>query len=145
MSRSLSDILSGAGGSTKVSELVSKAHYVGHSEQVFRTALPTELKDLINFANYQNGTITATAPNAVFATQLRMQQRDILNHLRRYEEFRYAYQINVKVRPVINGLSKQPNPPEISKKTGNLLAQEARLCNDEDIAAVLISLASHAK
>ena len=146
MRNKLADLLAlPQASSSPISRLILKAENTAHYQEVFDTALPSELRGHICFANLNNGLITVIAPNAAIATQVRIQQSDILKSLQKYDDFRYVWQIKAKVRPVSVPFAKKSAPPVISTKIAKLLREEARLCDDKEIAEVLSSLASHAK
>jgi hypothetical protein len=142
--QSLTDILLNSSGTNRISGLLKEASNVERYQKIFTAALPEELQKHASFAALNDGLITAIAPNAAYATQIRMQQSDILQILRNHNEFFHAYQIRVKVIPDWTKSPKKTTPPVISVKNAELLFQEARLCDDEEIADVLASLASHA-
>lgn len=145
MFQKLTRILSGAEGNSAITSLVSKARLTERYQNIFMKAVPDDLQPHIRFAALDNGLITAVTTNAVFATQLRILQGEVLAKLREHSEFRYAYKIRIKVTPVNLFPDKRKAPLTISQTNADLLFQEARLCDDEDIADALAALASHAK
>lgn len=145
MRRHLHDILLATNSpiSRRIDNLIREAANIEQLHSVFTAALPAGLKDKIQFANFDNGRLTVTTESPVFATQTRMQQNEILQSLRTRDKFRYAYQLDIKVRPSNKPLAAETSSRNISENSAKLLSQEAEHCDDEEISAALNSLASH--
>lgn len=142
MRRKIADLLINSSHAS-LTGLIRKAEIVERHRQLFDTALPANLCGKVCFASLNDGMITALAPNAVVATQLKLQQHDILQNLQRYDEFRHSWQIKAKVRPTNTVAATRSTLPTISPSTAKLLREEALHCDDEDIAEALACLASH--
>ncbi len=126
--------------------LIERAQQVNRLQKMFTQSLPINLKDSgVEFACVINGVITVLVPNALAANQIRMQQHEILKHLRQFPEFEFIYQIKPKVRPHAERQKRKRKVNPISKQNAELLLQEARHCGDEELRKVLESLATHTK
>jgi len=145
MQRAVSDILfkGDVGSSRRIRHLVGETQKIDRLDRLFSTVLPDYLREYVHFACIDNGKVTVTTTNGIYATQIRMMQGDILDQLREQQDFAYAYQIVTKVRPQATASVSNPKALHISDKTARLLEQEAKLCDDQDIAAALAALASH--
>ena len=145
MRRSLSEILNDKRPTSVIGQLVSKSKHISSISSLFDHSLPRNLKGNVKLASYENGLATVIVPNAVYATQLRLEQYAILERLRQHSQFQYAYRIVAKVRPSHSTMktNKKRFSKPISSATTTLLQEEAKHCDDPDIAAVLASLAKH--
>ncbi len=143
-SKAITDILSPRGEPAGLGKLIRRASKVGLAQRLFTEVLPVNLRNEVILADYQNGTITVVSQSPAYATQIKLLQHELLESLRRHAEFAFAYRIVAKVRPVNSPRRKPRLLPTISARTAGLLEAEARLCDDEEIADALASLAKHA-
>ncbi|WP_020409317.1 DciA family protein [Hahella ganghwensis] len=143
MRKQISDILSNS--SSALGQLIDRASSLYQLQRRFSGVLPEDLKETVQFASVQNGRITVIVPNALSANLVRMRQHEILRDLRQFKEFEFVYQILPKVKPQVEKAKPKRQVNPVSKQNAELLMQEARHCDDEELRKVLESLASHTK
>ena len=143
MRRKVNELLTDSGSA--LAQLVSRAQQVDKLQTQFNRCLPKSLTFPVQFAGYSNGVLTVIVDNAVAANQLRMLQHQILEQLRCNPDFEFAYQIKPKVRPQVAKKRPKRKANPISTKNAELLLEEARHCDDDEMRKVLESLATHTK
>ncbi|WLQ14109.1 DciA family protein [Hahella aquimaris] len=139
--RKLGDILSSS--SPALESLFHRALQLDKLQKIFSQCLPPHLRNKVTLSSVKDGVIRVTVPDAVTATQLRMNQHTSLPELRKHKDFDFAYQFKIRVEPTeVKAKIKRKAKP-ISQKNAELLRQEAQLCDDPELKKALEALSTH--
>lgn len=93
-------------------------------------------------ANYQDGCLTLTVSDAMWATRLRYQQKKLLGQLSQHAEFNGLQHIQFKVSPNITAVSERQGPrQDISDPAREHIRLSAEAIEDPELKAALERLA----
>ncbi|MGM0449213.1 MAG: DciA family protein [Pseudomonadota bacterium] len=135
---------SGADG--PLNRLLRQAEQHRRVETGILKALPGNLSDCCRFGGYGNGELTLLVPDSTRASQVRFQQRAIIQNLRQDERFSQIWRIRARVQPW-----HDPRPrtvrerPEMTTTNAELLREIAQETEDSGLSGVLRRLSSHAQ
>ncbi|MDX1456985.1 MAG: DciA family protein [Marinobacter sp.] len=128
-----------------LNNLLAKAQLHARAERVVLSAVPDTLRQRVRFVSFHDGELTLSAENATTASQLRYRQHEVLETIRKKEEFQYAWKLNVKVRPARHERRRTRSMEPLSNENARLLKEEAGHTKDKKLREVLEKLASHAR
>lgn len=126
-----------------LSRLIETARTRGTEEARLLAILPAQFRDKCRYGGFNEGEITLIVPHSALATQLRYQQYDILQALRKEDGFGKAWRIKTRVAPPHFQRKSEPVKRSISNKNARLLEEEAGHTKDEGLKRILLKLARH--
>ncbi len=94
--QALDDLIDGA--QSRLGWIMRKAQRIQRLNSLLYDMLDSPLNSHCQVLNLEERSVIIAADNASWATQLRFQQRDILNRLHFHNSWRYLQQITIKVR-----------------------------------------------
>ena len=126
-----------------LNQLFLAASQRGEEEARVLGGLPDLLRNKCRYGGFKDGELTLIVPHSALATQVRYQQYEILQALRKEALFRNAWRIRTRVAPVRTVHSPEPVKRSLSDKNARLLEEEAGHTKDEGLKNVLLKLARH--
>lgn len=129
---------------TALQRLASQTVKLQHLQQLLNADLDTALSAHCKVADFSAGILTLVIDSSAFASRLRYLQHSLLSSLKKYNEFSGLYKIEWLISPSTPALPKPLYQRTLSKQSANLLIDTANSCENEELKAVLLRLASRA-
>ena len=135
-----------SGSEGPLSRLLRQAEQHRRVETVILEALPGNLAECCRFGGYANGELTLLVPDSTRASQVRFQQRAIVQNLRQDERFSQVWRVRARVQPWHDPRPRTARErPEMTADNAELLREIAEETEDSGLSGVLRRLSSHAR
>ncbi len=126
-----------------LSKVLYRASKILNHQQTVRAAIEPSCRPHCWLANYRNGTLYLQTDSSVWATRLRMQQRAIIQQLKKTTVFSALHSVKVSIQPRSTIEKKPQSAKPISAVNAQQLLETAADTDDPALKAALIHLAKN--
>ncbi|OGO94424.1 MAG: hypothetical protein A3F10_02775 [Coxiella sp. RIFCSPHIGHO2_12_FULL_42_15] len=126
--------------------LCKKAEQIQCANHILAHLLSPPLQQHCQVANYENTTLTVRTNSAVWATQLRYQQRVILDALQQHPFFKLITDLKIRIYlPETSPPPRQRRTLQMTRSTSELIKNSADAVTHPDLKAALQRLSNNKK
>lgn len=126
-----------------LSKLLNRASKIINHQEAVRAALEPSCRQHCWLANYRNGTLYLQTDSSAWGTRLRMQQRAIIQQLKKNPTFAALHSIKVSIQPRYTTESTAQSARPISAANAQQLLETAADTEDPALKAALTRLAKN--
>lgn len=130
---------------SSLSKLLHRASGILIHQDTVRSILDAASREHCWLANYRNGTLYLQSDSAAWGTRIRMQQRMIVQQLKRVAAFKDIQSVKVSIQPRAKAQRPERTAKEISAANARQLEATAQTTDDAKLSAALEQLAVTAR
>lgn len=123
-------------------KLAAKTAKLQHWQSLLEANLDDILSPHCKVADFSAGILKLVIDSSAFATRLRYCQHDLLASLKKNNEFNGLYKIEWLISPTTIPIPVMTTRRKLSQASANLLLDAASACENEELKAVLLRLAT---
>lgn len=126
-----------------LSKLLNRASKILIHQEAVRAALPEACRPHCWLANYRNGTLYLQTDSSVWGSRLRMQQRAIIQQLKKVPAFAALHSVKVSIQPRYTAAPPSRSTKPVSTENAQQLLETAADTEDPALKAALTRLAKN--
>jgi len=124
-----------------LSKLLDRASKILNHQETVRAALEPSCRDHCWLSNYRSGTLYLQTDSSAWGTRLRMQQRAIIQQLKKTSTFAALHSVKVSIQPRYTAEATPRTAKPISAANAQQLLETAEDTEDPALKAALTRLA----